>query len=112
MSGFPALQQFLPDRFVVGIAAPEERSCHCQRLFRVIRRLTDAPLIPLASVTGNDVSRAAMESRDAFGIPLDNVRPGQRFGLLANRVAGCQPLKAGNYPFLNPHKPDPASLNY
>src|ERR1700679_603024 len=100
MSGLLALQEFLPDRPMAGPAFSQNSSRHRYGLFRIVRGLADTPLIPLAKVARNNVSRPAVESRYPSRVPFVNVRACQCLGLLANGVAGRQALEAANDAFL------------
>jgi hypothetical protein len=73
-------------------------------LFGIIGRLADAPLIPLPGITGNDVSRPAVESDNPAGIPTLDIGSGQRLRLLANGIAGRQGFETTNYAFLQQHR--------
>src|ERR1700689_172208 len=104
MNGLLALQQFLSNRFMAGPAFPQNRPRHRDGLFRVVRSLADTPLIPLAKVARDEVSRPSVESRYPSRVPRVNVRACQHLGLLANGIAGCQALEAANDAPLAPHK--------
>jgi hypothetical protein len=104
MEGFLALQQLSSDRLVADPTLTQECSRHCQRLFRIIRGLADAPFIPFAGITGNNFSRLAVESRDSSGVPLLDIGPGQHFCLLTYGITGCQSLETADYAFLKPHR--------
>jgi hypothetical protein len=47
---------------MTGTTVSQDRARHRDRLFGVIRRLADPPLIPLAGIVGNYVSWPAVES--------------------------------------------------
>src|SRR5262245_41126518 len=61
VEGFLALQELSSDRLVSRVTFPEERSRHCQSLFGIVRSLADAPFISLTGITGDNVSRSAVE---------------------------------------------------
>jgi hypothetical protein len=72
-------------------------------LFRVIGSLADTPFIPFTGITGNDLSRPAVESGNSSGIPTLNIGSGQRLRLLADGITGRQGFETADYAFVKQH---------
>jgi hypothetical protein len=101
-----------PDGFMADAALPQDSSRQRQGLFRIVRGFSDAPFIPLAGVTRDDVSRPAVESGYPSGIPPLNIGPGQHLRLLANGITGCQSFEAADYAFLVSHRVNEACPSF
>jgi hypothetical protein len=87
----------VPDRAIVEDGARDRK-----RLLGVIGGLADTPLmLPVADISRDDGTRQSFEPTNAVRVPSDNVGSGQRFGLLADRVAGGNTFQAGDDPFLD-----------
>ena len=99
VEGFPALQEFLSDSFMAGPPLAQEGPRDSQSLFGIIGGLADAPFIPFPGITGNDISRLAMESGNPARVPTLHIRSGKRLRLLANGIAGRQSLETADYAF-------------
>src|SRR4029079_8248689 len=102
----------LSDCGVVDAAFTQKGSRHCYSLFGIVGGLADAPLIALADVTRNDISRRTLESGDSPRIPLLNIGARQRLRLLANGVAGCESLEAGDDAFQLTHRNSSSVTSY
>jgi hypothetical protein len=99
MNALEAGQQLATDGCVTHVAVPEDSPRHSDRSLRVVGGFADAPLaLRIPDVPGDGCSCRPLESAHPGRIPSKNVLTGQRFGLLSDRVTGCDPLETTENP--------------
>jgi len=101
VNAFLALEQFAADARVADIAVLENGSRYSDRALSVVSGLADSPLsLGIAKIPRDRCPRHSLEPTDPVRIPPENPIPGQRLGLLADGVTGCDALQAReNAPF-------------